>query len=92
MSTATLTLSQSASEADLIQSAREGAAMFPGDQSRLWEAYVDRQLQALEQAVAHGMPSEALAQLVGHCVALLDISGSGRRAAFSDSHAHVAWA
>ena len=93
MCTATLMLSQPASEADVIQAAREGAAMFPGDQSRLWEAYVDRQLQALEQAVAHGMPSEALDQLLGHCVSLLDISGSGRRrAAFSGSRVRGAWA
>ena len=86
MSTATLmpSPSQPASEADIIQAAREGAAMFPGDQSRLWEAYVDRQLQALEQAVAHGLPSEAVDRLLGHCVSLLDLSGSGRRrAAFS---------
>ena len=92
MSTATLMHSQPASEADVIQAAREGAAMFSGDQSRLWEAYVDRQLQALEQAVTHGMPSEALNQLAGHCVSLLDICGSGRRVGLSGSRLLGVWA
>jgi len=92
MSTASLMLSQRASDADVIQAAREGAAMFSGDQSRLWEAYVDRQLRALEQAVTHGVPSEALNQLAGHCVSLLDICGSGRRVALSGSRLLGVWA
>ena len=75
MSTATLThlQQQPADEAAMVQAAREAAGMSPGYQTILWEAYVDRQLQALEKAIEGGMPHQALKQLFGHCVSLLEV-------------------
>ena len=54
MSTAMLTIpvSQTASQADVIQAAREAAGLSPSYQSILWEAFVSRALSALEHAIA----------------------------------------
>lgn len=75
MSTATITRPQppAVDDAAMIQAAREAAGMSPGYQAVLWEAYVDRQLQALEHAIERGMPHQALKQLFGHCVSLLEV-------------------